>query len=162
MRLLSFTGIPGSLSERHRSRTGKEAFSHGNRPVNNNKKRIKNQRTLWRNNAALLNLKFTHLQLIWMRPPSNSDLLPQRCGSSSIVAPRLPMRATWYCVGLTRTWHTSNSGGLMHSRVCGEFGNYLHIVSKITIPDRQYLKTLTWYLEVSVSPSVFSCRRFVV
>lgn len=126
------------------------------------KKGIKNQRTWWRNNAALLILKFTHLQLIWMRPPSNSDLLPQRCGSSSIVAPRWPMRATWYCVGLMRTWHTSNSGGLMHSRVCGEFGHYFHIVSKITTPDRHYLKTLTWYLEVSVSPSVFSCRRFVV
>lgn len=114
----------------------------------------KNQRTWWGNNAALLNLKFTHLQLIWMRPPSNSDLLPQRCGSSSIVAPRWPMRATWYCVGLTRTWHTSNSGGLMHSRVCGQFGHYLHIVNKITILDRHYLKTHLIFRSVCVAVSV--------
>lgn len=65
-----------------------------------------------------MNLFCTHLQLISKRPPSNSDFLPQRCGSSNTVAPRWPMSATWYCVGLINTWHTSNKGGLMQSRVC--------------------------------------------
>ncbi len=159
MRLLGFTGIPGSLSECHGGRAGEETFSHRNRSVIEKTYNATEPEAARRNSAALLSLMRTHLQLIWMRPPSNSDLLPQRWGSSSIVAPRWPMRATWYCVGLTSTWQTSNSGGLIHSRVCGELRD---TVSEITTPDKLYLNTLTWYLEVSVSPSVFSCRRFVV
>lgn len=160
MRLLSFTGIPGSLSECHRSRTGEEAFSHWNRPVK--KKTYKTKGPGGGMNAAPLKLEVhslaVDLETSTLKLGPLSPALRQFQYSRSTLTDESHMILRRADENLTNLKQRRVDAQQSLRRV----RSLLHTVREITTPDRHYLKTLTWYLEVSVSPSAFSCRRFVV
>jgi hypothetical protein len=152
MRLLSFTGIPGSLSECHRSRTGEEAFSHWNRPVK--KKAYKTKRTRWRNECSSPKAEVHSLAVDL--EPSTLKLGPLSPALRQFQYSRSTLTDECHMILRRADEHLTN---LKQRRVDAQQSlrrvrSLLHTVREMTTPERHFLKTLTHLVFRSVCVAV--------